>query len=64
MGKAHDVPNAWDDDWEAQADRADANPSPAPETAPAATKSERLARHVETNRKLWESASVLPLPLS
>jgi hypothetical protein len=64
MPKIKDVPDAWDDDWESQADRIEANstPAPVPEPEPALTKSERLARHVDTNRKLWESASVL-LPL-
>ncbi|KAL2209845.1 hypothetical protein CC79DRAFT_464195 [Sarocladium strictum] len=58
MPKIKDVPDAWDDDWESQADRIEANPAPAPvvEPEPALTKSERLARHVDTNRKLWESA--------
>ena len=57
MSKKAAVPDAWDDDWEAQADKADA----APEIAKAkeivrVTKAERLAKHAETNRKIWESA--------
>ncbi|KAK0387586.1 hypothetical protein NLU13_3832 [Sarocladium strictum] len=56
MGKTNDVPDAWEDDWEAQADKAEANPAPASQTTPKLKKSERLAQHVETNRKLWESA--------
>ncbi|KAH8170228.1 SUZ domain-containing protein [Sarocladium implicatum] len=56
MPKNKDVPDAWDDDWEAQADKAEANPQPAPEPEPALNKSQRLAMHNETNRKLWESA--------
>jgi hypothetical protein len=57
MSKKGAVPDAWDDDWESQADKADA----AAATAKAdkdvkITKAERLAKHTETNRKLWESA--------
>uniref|UniRef100_A0A0B7JUD0 Uncharacterized protein n=1 Tax=Bionectria ochroleuca TaxID=29856 RepID=A0A0B7JUD0_BIOOC len=51
------VPDAWDDDWEAQADNgAPLNQDPEPEIEPPRTKAERLAQHVESNRKLWESA--------
>ncbi|KAH8891067.1 hypothetical protein GQ53DRAFT_747316 [Thozetella sp. PMI_491] len=56
MSKSSKVPDAWDDDWEAQ-------PDPAQQQAPAAlepkvplTKKERWARHAETQRKLWEEA--------
>lgn len=56
MPKKTTVPDAWDDDWESQADKIATEPEPpAPEPAPS-TKAERLARHVESNRKLWESA--------
>lgn len=59
MGKNTAVPDAWDDDWESQADKAD-------ETATAAaaeeqvkiSNAERLAKHAESNKQLWESASV------
>lgn len=62
MPKKSAVPDAWDDDWEAQADSLPNDPEPpAAEPAPS-TKAERLARHVESNRKLWESASVFPCP--
>jgi hypothetical protein len=56
MVKNTAVPDAWEDDWEAQADRVAHEPGP--ETQPEAplTKAERLAHHTETNRKLWESA--------
>ncbi|GJN68445.1 SUZ domain-containing protein [Purpureocillium lilacinum] len=58
------VPDAWeDDDWETQADKAaaqdDASKHDAEDNAPGGaplTKTERLAQHVESNRKLWESA--------
>lgn len=59
MVKKGAVPDAWDDDWEAQADRDAAAEVPAKPAADAnLTKTERLARHAETNRKLWESAYV------
>jgi hypothetical protein len=52
------VPDAWEDDWESQADKAVTNP-PAPEPAPAPlSKRERLAQHAELNRKIWEAAYV------
>ena len=52
------IPDAWDDDdWEAQADRADKEPSP-PEPTPEQpmTKAERIAKHKEEQRRIWESA--------
>lgn len=49
------VPDAWEDDWETQADNMANEPDqPAPQ-APL-SKAERLAQHAEQNRKLWESA--------
>lgn len=62
MGKKTVIPDAWDDDWETQADKmppSEATAQPDPEPQVPQTKSERLARHVETNRKLWQSAYVL-----
>ncbi|KAL0474406.1 hypothetical protein QR685DRAFT_433643 [Neurospora intermedia] len=57
MGKNDSVPDAWDDDWESLADRAAKEaPSPEPETEVKMTKAERLAMHVEAQRKLWEAA--------
>ncbi|OAA82410.1 hypothetical protein LEL_01955 [Akanthomyces lecanii RCEF 1005] len=56
MGKKTVVPDAWDDDWEAQADQAAKEEAENPTPAPVLTKSERLAVHAESNRKLWESA--------
>lgn len=60
MVKKNSAPNAWeDDDWESQADKEAQEPSiPAP-SAPL-TKKERLAQHAELNRKIWESAYVVP----
>ena len=50
------VPDAWDDDWETAADKI-VNESPAPDQPPPPlSKAERLAKHHETNRKIWESA--------
>jgi hypothetical protein len=57
MGKTTEVPDAWDDDWEAQADKADTVPEPITvEQEVKVSKAERLARHAETNKKLWQSA--------
>ena len=57
MSKKAAVPDAWDDDWESQADKADieAEEAKAEEQAKI-SKAERLARHAETNKKIWESA--------
>lgn len=43
------APDAWNDDWNTQANK------PQSEAAPL-SRSERLAQHAETNRKLWQSA--------
>ncbi|PMB65783.1 hypothetical protein BM221_007980 [Beauveria bassiana] len=55
MGKKP-VPDAWDDDWEVQADQAAKEEAQNPTPAPVLTKAEQLAVHAESNRKLWESA--------
>ncbi|KAK3694696.1 hypothetical protein B0T22DRAFT_477430 [Podospora appendiculata] len=56
MTKKGKVPDAWDDDdWEAQVDQSPKN-EPEPELQAPITRAERLARHAETQRKLWESA--------
>ncbi len=61
MVRKDKVPDAWDDDdWETQANRL-APEKPEPEPAPAQppmTRAERLAKHAEEQRKLWESAYV------
>lgn len=50
------IPDAWEDDWETLADRESAEaPSRLAQETPL-TKAERLARHAEANRKIWESA--------
>jgi hypothetical protein len=57
MSKKHAVPDAWDDDWESQADKAESVAEVAKvEEQVKVTKAERLAKHAETNRKIWESA--------
>ncbi|KAK2612403.1 hypothetical protein QQS21_001505 [Conoideocrella luteorostrata] len=64
------VPDAWDDDWESQADRTaveeddageqgGASLQPA-EAAPPLTKAERITKHEEANRMMWESADSTP----
>ncbi|KAK1832801.1 hypothetical protein QBC39DRAFT_403553 [Podospora conica] len=58
MSKSKTTPDAWDDDdWEAQADRAEKEPSH-PQSAPEQpmTKAERIAKHKEEQRMIWESA--------
>lgn len=55
------IPDAWDDDdWETQADKMTSDPASAVAVLPVdkITKSERLAQHAESNKKLWESAYV------
>jgi hypothetical protein len=57
MSKKPAVPDAWDDDWETQADNADATIEVAKtEEQVKTSKAERLAKHAETNKKIWESA--------
>lgn len=54
MGNKGPLPDAWDDDWEVQADKQDALREPEP--AKPLTQRQRLAQHAELNRKLWEEA--------
>jgi hypothetical protein len=57
MRKKAAIPDAWDDDWESQADQVDAETEKAKaEEQVKISKAERLARHAETNKKIWESA--------
>lgn len=60
MGNGAKIPDAWDDDdWEVQADReAKQAPAPRPEPEVPVSRAERLAKHAEEQRKLWESAYV------
>jgi hypothetical protein len=57
MGKKTAVPDAWDDDWESQADKADEEAVvAAAEAQVKISKAERLAKHAETNKQIWDSA--------
>lgn len=56
MRKAGAVPDAWDDDWESQADKEEKLPVPPKTEEVKTSKAERLAQHAETNKKLWQSA--------
>lgn len=56
MGKGQKIPDAWDDDWEAQADRAAKEEQPEPSPQAPMTRAERIVKHTEEQRKLWESA--------
>lgn len=58
MVKNGQVPDAWEDDWEAQADKAAAQGTPSPEPSAPLSKKERLAQHAELNRRIWETAYV------
>lgn len=59
------VPDAWDDDWEPEA-AASKTPSTqilrstgsSPDGGVPLTTAERIARHEESNRRLWQSAYV------
>ncbi|KAH0424119.1 hypothetical protein CcaCcLH18_11764 [Colletotrichum camelliae] len=61
MVKKGAASNAWEDDWETQADRLDDQPQQSEPQIPL-SKAERLAQHAESNRKLWEEADS-PAPL-
>ncbi|KAL1973406.1 hypothetical protein VTN31DRAFT_6041 [Thermomyces dupontii] len=52
------IPDAWDDDWEKIADKADASPPPEPEKKipPKVAKAQRRAAQAEFNRQLWAEA--------
>jgi len=64
MPKKSVIPDAWDDDWEAQADKLpEETTSVKQEEAKVVTKSERLAQHADANKKLWQSAYT-PLSLA
>ncbi|OIW35297.1 hypothetical protein CONLIGDRAFT_676221 [Coniochaeta ligniaria NRRL 30616] len=65
MVKGSKVPDAWDEDWESQADKLAreeeaSSSNDKTEEATAMTRSERLARHAEQQRKLWEAAEQPP----
>lgn len=55
------IPDAWDEDWEQQADRAAREEEKQPPAAQAPkSKAERWAEHRELNRQIWEAAYDLP----
>lgn len=56
MSKKAAVPDAWDDDWETIADKADAVAAAPPQQEAKVSKAERLAKHAETNKKIWDTA--------
>ena len=57
MVKKSAVPDAWDDDWEAQADITDeAASADAAEEQVKISKAERLVKHAELNKQIWQSA--------
>lgn len=57
------IPDAWDEDWEQQADReARAEERDPPAAQAPKTKAERWAEHRELNRQIWEAAYVFQFP--
>lgn len=50
------VPDAWDDDWEAQADKEEGGVLLEQPEEVKLSKAERLAKHAEENKKMWQSA--------
>jgi hypothetical protein len=57
MAKKAAVPDAWDDDWEAQADKDEESGGvPIEPQEVKLSKAERLAKHAELNKQIWESA--------
>lgn len=55
--KAH-VPDAWDDDWEAQVDNEEGGVKLESETVlePMLSKDELIQKHKEENKKVWQMA--------
>ncbi|KAJ5496121.1 hypothetical protein N7539_001237 [Penicillium diatomitis] len=58
MSTNHEVPNAWDADWESQADQLADQPIIAPEKkiSSKVSKAQRRAQQAEFNRQLWAEA--------
>ncbi|KAJ5570119.1 uncharacterized protein N7459_009549 [Penicillium hispanicum] len=58
MSAKTEVPDAWDDDWESQADKLGNHPTPPPEkkVSSKVTKAQRRAQQAEFNRQLWAEA--------
>lgn len=53
---ASSVPDAWDDDWESQADKEEGGVMLEQPEEVKLSKAERLAKHAEENKKMWQSA--------
>ncbi|OBT67889.1 hypothetical protein VE03_02476 [Pseudogymnoascus sp. 23342-1-I1] len=53
---ASSVPDAWDDDWESQADKEEGGVRLEQPEEVKLSKAERLAKHAEENKKMWQSA--------
>ncbi|KAB5563626.1 hypothetical protein GE09DRAFT_789348 [Coniochaeta sp. 2T2.1] len=67
MVKGKNIPDAWDDDWESQADKLAREEEEAASSSKGTSdepvvmsKSERMAKHAEQQRKLWEAAEQPP----
>jgi hypothetical protein len=63
MAKGKKVADAWDDDWESLADQQSEKEEELPsfnkqQEISTMTRAERLAKHAEQQRKLWEAACV------
>ncbi|KAF2747290.1 hypothetical protein M011DRAFT_486573 [Sporormia fimetaria CBS 119925] len=56
MSKKTATPDAWDDDWESLADKADDNTADKVAEPVKLSKAEIKAKHAEAQRKLWKSA--------
>ncbi|KAL6232593.1 hypothetical protein BDW75DRAFT_217416 [Aspergillus navahoensis] len=59
MSTKPSMDDAWDDDWESQADRLAAEPTPPPpekKVSSKVTKAQRRAQQLEFNRQLWAEA--------
>lgn len=56
------VPDAWDDDWEAIADKSEANKplQKVPKAPVILTKAQRKVQHQEANKSLWDAAEAGP----
>jgi len=58
MPKKAQVPDAWDDDWEAQVDNEEGGVKleSEPVEEPKLSKDELIAKHKEENKKVWQMA--------
>ena len=57
MVKKSSIPDAWEDDWESQADQSgEVAYGTARDAEVKTTKAQRLAQHAADNQKIWNSA--------